>query len=101
MTVCERLLENTREKFNGCWIWQGAVNEQGFGYAKVHGHTVLVHRYLKLYHVDRTEEQVVQLKKFRLENTCGHSVCVRPEHWDFKTGPKVREYEPLVKWWQT
>lgn len=96
----QELLANTVEKFDGCRIWQGAVDDRGYGYATVDGHKIRVARYVKLYHMKRSEEQVIRLKAFRVEPTCGRLVCIEPSHWEFKTGKPAKEFEELVEWWK-
>lgn len=99
--IAQEFLASAVEKFDGCRIWQGAIDDRGFGYAKIGGHQVKVARYVKLYHMERSEEQVLRLKQFRLEPTCGRNICIEPSHWEFKTGKPAKEYEELVKWWES
>jgi hypothetical protein len=94
----EHLLENTVEKFDGCRIWQGAVDDRGYGYAKIGGKKILVHKYVFLYYRDRPDAAVAILKRRQIGQTCGHPVCIEPSHLQQASTDKV--YVPLVEWWK-
>lgn len=89
----QEILAGAVPKFDGCLIWQGPVDEYGFGYTKFNGKKARVHRLVKFYHVERSEEQLANLAKLRLENTCGHLVCVEPSHWQFRTSKPEKVWE--------
>lgn len=58
----------------GCWIWDGALNDKGYGRFAVAGKHILAHRFAyELWEGPILEgEEVLHL--------CGNHACVRPEH---------------------
>lgn len=96
--VCAHILDNTREKFDGCLFWQGAIDDKGHGYIKYQGKRVLVHRHVILYHIVRTEEQIANLSLFRVKQTCGYTLCVQPTHLEFIKTKPAKVYVPMFDW---
>jgi hypothetical protein len=58
----------------GCWTWVGARNSLGYGYLRVAGENVRVHRY--------TYEQAVGPipEGLTLDHLCRNRACVNPAH---------------------
>lgn len=92
-----RLLENCKEtpRYPGCLIWQGAVDEKGYGLAKVDGKMVRVHRYIALYSVDRPEDALTRLERMYMTWDCEHTLCCRVGngHLHFNNSKAPKEYE--------
>lgn len=62
------------EKSDGCWIWVGAKNTQGYGSFKFDGHIGKAHRYsFQLAHGPIADG-------LTLDHLCRVRACVRPEH---------------------
>jgi hypothetical protein len=62
-----------------CWLWQGAVNDGGYGvsahpWANGRTRTQLVHR--RVYEVFHG----VKLGRLHIHHTCGVKLCVNPAH---------------------
>lgn len=96
------LVEDARPKpevgDGDCLLWQGALNENGYGYIKLKGKQVLVHRFVALYYMDRSVEQLVRLDrpKMYVKQTCGLRLCINPRHLKFEAGKQYKTWEPLT-----
>jgi hypothetical protein len=44
MTILERFLKNVNKQENGCWLWTGYRNSEGYGRSRVGGKKLLSHR---------------------------------------------------------
>jgi hypothetical protein len=91
------ILANCHESphLDGCLLWQGPVDEDGYGYVKVNGKRTRVHRIVALYGVDRTEEQIAELARLRIGWDCGIKACMRQGsgHMRFRTSKPEKVYE--------
>jgi hypothetical protein len=94
------IMARTVEKFDGCLIWQGPVDEKGYGYIKHDRKTVRVHKFVALYSHNKSAEQAQNLKKFRITWSCGHPICLNTDHMSFEAGKPPKVYEDLVEWWK-
>ena len=62
-----------------CWIWEGAVNNKGYGVFRHDGGTVKAHRLsYSLRHGQLPPELVLDHVKGR----CGSTLCINPDHLD-------------------
>lgn len=95
---CNEILANCNPKFDGCLIWQGKIDDNGHGYTKYDGKKVLVHTFIAQHH-NKNDVAALNLHKFRVEQTCGHTICCESTHLVFKTGKPEKQWEKLVDWW--
>jgi len=72
-TVAERLDSKT-DKSGDCWLWTGSKNAAGRGQMLVDGKSKGVHR------IAYEMEHGVIPEGFLVEQTCGNSACIHPEH---------------------
>lgn len=64
---------------NGCWVWRGARDRQGYGFVKVSGFQWRAHRLA--YHL-----QVGPIPDgFTIDHLCRNASCIRPEHLEAVT----------------
>lgn len=96
---CTELIAKASIKPNGCMVHNGPVDEKGYCSIKVNGKKWYVHRFVALYHIARSEEQIMSLMKFKIRQTCGLTVCINPIHLEFATSPAEKKWEKLVDWW--
>lgn len=78
--VKQRLLKNISEN-NGCWEWQGAVNNHGYGLIKITNlegvegrNTCYVHRMSYLCHNKHLPYDKLVC------HTCDNPICINPDH---------------------
>lgn len=95
---CQELLAkaSVSQKKPGCLVCSGPVTEDGFIQIKVNGEQYYVHRFVALYHVKRTPEQIANLKKYKVRQTCGVTACINPAHLEFDERKKHKEFIPLT-----
>ena len=62
------------QKSDGCWIWTGAKNTQGYGNFKFDGHVGKAHRYSYQLHRGAIPEGST------LDHLCRVRACVNPNH---------------------
>ena len=70
------------EKTDGCWLWTGAICEDGYGRFHVDGHNgraVLAHRWT----YQETHGEIAQGKQ--IDHLCRRRRCVRPDHLEVVT----------------
>lgn len=60
---------------NGCWIWQGAVSDKGYGSLTLNGKRKQVHRHAKELRIGRK-----LLRTEILRHTCDMPACINPKH---------------------
>jgi len=72
-TKLDRLLYNTYID-NSCWLWQGIINEAGYGKLKVSKRWVKAHRYSYELFVGDIPEGLT------LDHLCRNRSCVNPGH---------------------
>lgn len=63
----------------GCWIWQGAIGNRGYGQLKVKGRSWRAHRYF--YETSRGKIKNGMV----LDHVCRNIVCVNPDHLEMVT----------------
>lgn len=62
------------EKTDGCWLWRGSINSDGYGSFKIKGRTVKAHGY-------PWEKKNGQVPRgLELDHLCRNRACVRPDH---------------------
>lgn len=97
---CQEILDQATPKYDGCLIWQGPTDGNGYGYMYYAGKRWLVHKFVALYNTERPVDSVMRLKKFRITKTCGKPVCIAPKHLEFTATKPAKVYEDLVEWWK-
>jgi hypothetical protein len=73
-------LAEDRGYLTPCWIWQGALHENGYGKVTLNGRTLLAHRLV--YQETRGPIPV----GLHLDHLCEVRACVNPAHVDAVTG---------------
>jgi hypothetical protein len=58
---------------DGCWLWTGAITDNGRGRFKLNGKTQRAHRVAWFLHTGRWPLA-------NIERTCGNMLCVNPNH---------------------
>lgn len=98
----QEILASCKEDEKGCLVWQGPIDEGGYGYVQFSGQRVRIQTIVGRYGVEREQAQIDNLKKFRTAWTCGNTLCMRldSKHMRFTASKPEREYETLVKWWE-
>ena len=70
----EERFDHYTKKTDGCWVWHGPVNKNGYGVLSVgEGSRLLAHRWAFLYFCGALEDKHVC-------HTCDNTLCVNPEH---------------------
>lgn len=64
------------EDENGCWIWQRAMNDRGYGIGTFHRRPMIAHRGVYIDLVGPIPTGLV------LDHKCGVTACVNPAHMD-------------------
>lgn len=72
--VTVRILERTTSNEQGCWVWEGAKQPNGYGKLKVQGRTELVHRAAYEAWVGPIPDGWV------VDHKCSNRACCNPEH---------------------
>lgn len=72
LTVEQRFWYYVR-KADGCWLWVGARNKNGYGVFRVAGKNVLAHRFMY-------ELMQGELAGYHVCHSCDNPQCVNPEH---------------------
>lgn len=69
-----RLLSRVKKRGNGCWLWKGAKDSDGYGTMSVNGKSLWVHRvaYAAFVAPLRAGDTV--------HHTCHNASCVNPHH---------------------
>jgi len=75
-------IQRKLKKSNGCWEWLGPTTD-GYGFVRVEGRKVWVHRVL--YEVENKRI----LGSRQAKRTCGNPACVRPSHMKVKGAFKL------------
>jgi len=60
------------QKTDGCWLWVGLVDKDGYGRIRVSGKQARAHRYSYILHYGETDLWVL--------HRCDNPTCVRPDH---------------------
>ena len=85
-----RLFARTIEDENGCWLWQGGKNTEGYGYIRVGGRQISVHRAAYL---DRVGPIPAGLE---LDHLCRVRHCCNPAHLEPVTGRENLHRSPVT-----
>jgi hypothetical protein len=93
MPVHERVLERTKipKDKNKCWIWQGPLNNAGYGLIK--GDTRLGDSKMVTVHRVMARHKGLQIKFKEVQHTCLNKACVNPDH--LVLGNSKTRYERL------
>lgn len=70
----ERVINRITIDENGCWLWEGELNRNGYGRIKIDGGRYMIHRYV-WHHLGRAldDDQV-------LDHCCRVRRCCNPTH---------------------
>lgn len=75
--LIERLLERVQHLPSGCWLWTGAIKDNGYGVISSGGHrgrVVRTHRVAYEHFIGPIPEGLV------LDHLCRNRACCNPEH---------------------
>jgi hypothetical protein len=98
--MCRKLLDNTSAYGKGCLLWQGPIDSHGYAVTRINGKQVVVHRYVKLYLVERSIEQLNELRRFKCRPCKDFSHCINPDHVQLTATKGGRQYETMPDWRQ-
>lgn len=93
MTVEERVqrcLDRTIHNDDGCWVWQGTVDNNGYPTIHVRPRTLRVHRFLYAQLVRNPPPGLV------LHHVCFNKRCVNPDHLEELTRAEHKRVHPYV-----
>lgn len=76
----------------GCWIWTGAKNSCGYGYATINSVRYLAHRVSYVIHRGEIPEGLV------IDHLCRTPLCVNPSHLEVVTDAEntIRGNSPIA-----
>lgn len=74
MTLKERLLAYAKWQPNGCLLWTGAINRQGYGTMNLHGRLALTHR------VAYSDAFGAIPKGYEIHHLCNTKTCFEVTH---------------------
>jgi hypothetical protein len=80
--ACLSYLDNVVQ-VDECLLWQGAVNDKGIAVAKLNGLMIRIHRLVKLYECERSEEQIDNLRRLDVSTCKRFTHCINPKHTEF------------------
>lgn len=101
LEACELMLKMTSNaKVPDCMLWQGSLDEKGYGYTKVGRKKVLVHKYVALYYPEIPEEVRITRTNWYVVQKCGITICIKPTHLYLTPKKPEKKWEKLVKWWE-
>lgn len=78
------------EKTDGCWLWQGRIDKDGYGHFNFEGNNILAHRMAYELCVGPIPEQMQVL------HHCDNPPCVCPDHL-FQGTPKINAEDREAK----
>lgn len=64
---------------DGCWLWKGYINKDGYGRFKIKNRHYMVHRFS----YERYKEEIPE--GLEIDHLCRHRNCVNPEHLEAVT----------------
>ena len=70
-------------EMDGCWMWMGSINKDGYGYFRLSRHmgfSNMAHR-ASLYLL----RDVIVPPKMELDHLCCNKACVNPDHLEIVT----------------
>jgi hypothetical protein len=67
------------EPNTGCWLWEGPINQDGYGRPQINGRKVLAHKYVFEHVVGAIPEG------YEIDHTCFVRSCVNPKHLELVT----------------
>lgn len=70
----DRFYAYTKIQSEGCWLWTGNLNEDGYGKMNANGKKVSVHRWSYEYFVGKIPDGLT------IDHQCNVRNCVNPEH---------------------
>lgn len=70
----QRILDNTTEDENGCWIWNRSRNSAGYGHFSEDGKAWLAHRYAYVCVNGYIDDGLV------VRHKCHNTACCHPDH---------------------
>ena len=70
----QRLLGKINKQANGCWVYTGGLDPDGYGIFWVNGTSVRVHRYVYLLIKGNIPDGL------ELDHLCRNRACVNPDH---------------------
>lgn len=79
--LLSRVLRKVQKDENGCWAWQGARNNCGYGVIGINHRLYLAHRAVWCYthNTENTPEG------FEIDHVCRNRACVCPHHLEAVT----------------
>ena len=79
-TIAERIQRYVKiDPLGGCWLWNGAASDTGYGVLRVEGRTALAHRLSYETHAGAITPG------FQLDHLCRIRLCVNPLHLEAVT----------------
>lgn len=97
-TVVEEMREDFKKFMpdhtdkNGCWLWQGPVDSDGFGIYECQGKQFKAHRSSAILAGKRAI-----LSYMKVFQTCGNKLCCSPSHLRILDKSAKHEYDCLGK----
>lgn len=94
---CIELLNNTSVR-DQCLIWEGPIDEKGYGVFKWKGKKTYVHRFILMYNQFHPMDAQDRLKKFRVKWACDRTICINPNHLSYDCSKPEKVWVPMPDW---